>query len=484
MAQVAVLNFECWLNKVVEWGQTTTLESQQDVCLHLPKLQEFLLQIYETLKHMNLLCHLFSSSELGSREEFTSIDSLGCTTADYYGKLFKNTISSLIKQLKGNPLKLSADHVRAMSVTCVPILTLPEVAPLLEALLAYHGSEPKEVLDDQFLDHVNDAVLRKKIVLSELAVLNLWLRHLPSLEKAALDLFQRLIAIQSKSLREMEHMIQDSLLPQAACHPSIFRIVDDIFRHALLEADGNHKVMTIIQFFTHCFIQVYQKDNLQPRFPLRTYFPRSNIALVMALLRQPLGLPSDACLQHLQSIIKMLKIVDNDERSHGSLFETWFLLIHFGDWVDIAAEQLLTSGSETSDDLLWLLAFYYNPCNENQQRSKTMVEARAVYDRLLMLQNNTPVSASPLQNAVDDGNKAKNFDPCTIQFIRHLCVSFLLFSPGWHAIAKEFIAHMTQAEEAANEVSDVLARIVYRLDIPGMRNQKIVKIAHELLQGF
>ncbi|MEE6524370.1 hypothetical protein FKM82_023796 [Ascaphus truei] len=57
-------------------------------------------------------------------------------------------------------LQLSADHVRAMSVTCVPILTLPEVAPLLEALLAYHGSEPKEVLDDQFLDHVNDAVLR------------------------------------------------------------------------------------------------------------------------------------------------------------------------------------------------------------------------------------------------------------------------------------------------------------------------------------
>lgn len=49
---VPKLNFEYWLNKAVEWGQTTTLQSQQDVCLHLPKLQEFLQQIYETLKHM------------------------------------------------------------------------------------------------------------------------------------------------------------------------------------------------------------------------------------------------------------------------------------------------------------------------------------------------------------------------------------------------------------------------------------------------
>lgn len=49
---VPKLSFQYWLDKAVEWGQTTTLESQQDVCLHLPKLQEFLQQIYESLKHM------------------------------------------------------------------------------------------------------------------------------------------------------------------------------------------------------------------------------------------------------------------------------------------------------------------------------------------------------------------------------------------------------------------------------------------------
>lgn len=45
-------SIEFWLNKTLEWDQITTLESQQDVCLHLPELQEFLLQIYGALKHM------------------------------------------------------------------------------------------------------------------------------------------------------------------------------------------------------------------------------------------------------------------------------------------------------------------------------------------------------------------------------------------------------------------------------------------------
>lgn len=49
---VPTLDFKYWLDKAVEWGQGTTLETQKDVCLHLPQLQEFLQQTYETLKHM------------------------------------------------------------------------------------------------------------------------------------------------------------------------------------------------------------------------------------------------------------------------------------------------------------------------------------------------------------------------------------------------------------------------------------------------
>lgn len=51
-ARITKLSFEFWLHKTLEWGQSTTSESQQDVCLHLPELQEFLLQIYGVLKHM------------------------------------------------------------------------------------------------------------------------------------------------------------------------------------------------------------------------------------------------------------------------------------------------------------------------------------------------------------------------------------------------------------------------------------------------
>lgn len=58
--------------------------------------------------------------------------------------------------------------------------------------------------------------------------------------------------------------------------------------------------------------------------------------------------------------------------SLADLFEIWFLVARFGEWLDIAAEQLLKAAVEP-DALLWLLAFYYCPQNENQQRTQTMV---------------------------------------------------------------------------------------------------------------
>jgi len=48
------------------------------------------------------------------------------------------------------------------------------------------------------------------------------------------------------------------------------------------------------------------------------------------------------------------------------------LVACFGEWLDIAAEQLMKA-AVAPDALLWLLAFYYCPQNENQQRTQTMV---------------------------------------------------------------------------------------------------------------
>ncbi|XP_018413374.1 PREDICTED: Fanconi anemia group C protein [Nanorana parkeri] len=546
---VSELDIEIWLRKAVEWRDTTTLQIQRDVCLHLPKLHEFLLQIYETLKHMstnavigkfpvigqllgrlcwnpivighadtfkllmcclaclyssepqnaiemkanswikNLVCHLFTSSEQKRNGEMEVIAQLQCSTVEYYDKLLKNIISSLIIQITRsqsdeNKKDILDEHVRTISVTCICVLTLPEVAPLLEALLLYHGSGPKEVLDNYFLEVLNDAVLRKKIVLSESAVLSLWLRHLPSLEIAVLDLFQRLIALQSKSLKEMEQIIKDSFLVRSALHHFLFMNFCLIHRNALLECDGNIKVTTIIRIFTRSFTEEYDKDNLQPKLPLRAYFPSESPALVLALLRKYEGLTSDACVQHLCTVVKILRNMDREKRTPDCVFKYWYLLIHFGEWVDIAAEQLLTSDLEVSDDLLWLLAFYYNPYNEDQSRDRTMAEAKSTCGSLLSLFRNSTVCLTSLKQIFQVESNSDQWHVCSLQLIRHLCVTFLLYSPEWHSIIKQCIALMTQTQEAASEVSDVLARTLCRLDIPGMESRKIITIAHWLLQDF
>ncbi|KAM3938760.1 Fanconi anemia group C protein isoform 2-T2 [Leptodactylus fuscus] len=538
------INIEPWLDKVVQWDGTASLDIQKEICLHLPDLHEFLLKMYETLKHMEpttaietfpalgqllgrlcwnpfvighedtrqtllyclccltssepqnaierkanswikrLFCHLLSSPGKGSEDTYVFAQ-LGCTSVDYYDKLLKNIISSLVKQLRRQEHdkrnELPADQVRSLSMACIPILTMTDVVPLLEALLLYHGSEPYEVLDSHFLYAVNDAIQKKKIALSESAVLSLWLRHLPSLEKAVLDVLQRLIALQSKSFREMEQIIKDSYLPQAACFPGIFRVTDDIFRSAILESDGNMKMITIIRLFTHCFLHEYYKDNAKTRLPLRAYFSHTNTPLVLALLRKAEGLASNTCIQHLHTIGKMLRNVDSEERSHENVFQSWFLLIRLGGWVDIAAEQLLTSDPEISDDLLWLLAFYYNPCNESQSRGRTMVEAKAVYECLVSLRRSSAICTMSFHKLFAEGN---TWHPCTWQLVRHLCVTFIVFCPEWHIVAKDCVSQMTQTQEAASEVSDVLARTLSRLDIPGMESQKIVTIVHKLLQNL
>ncbi|NXA37165.1 FANCC protein, partial [Eudromia elegans] len=505
---VSKLDFKYWLDKATEWGQATTLESQEDVCRHLPRLQEFLQQIYETLKHMNsvvaiqqfpligqllgrlcwnpfvvgydesqkiliwclcclyssepqnpvelkanswirsLLCHLLSSSKWESNEAGTStfISALGYTSADYYSHLIKNMVSSLVTELRGNQVnglniqgRVSATRLSEVSLSCVPLITLPDLTPLLETLLLCHGGASQEVLSSEFLEAVNEAFLKKKISLSETAIFSLWLRHLPSLEKAALDLLEQLVSIQTTSLEEVACIIKDSLLPQAAIHPAIFLIVDEIFKTALLETDGAPEVVTIVQVFTQLFVQAHQNEKQQHKFPLKVYFSHCHQPLVRALLRQPTDIH---CSQHLKCISEMVKTLIEDESvgSFVDLFEIWFLIARFGEWLDVAAEQLLKASAEP-DALLWLLAFYYSPQNENQQRAQTMIEAAGIYNRLRMLFNCTALSVKDLQDAVHETDIKQSG---TQQLTTHLLISFLLFSSGGHTIAQEYISHVSK----------------------------------------
>ncbi|XP_068944105.1 Fanconi anemia group C protein isoform X4 [Petaurus breviceps papuanus] len=432
------LNLEFWLNKAVAWGQAATLESQQDVCLHLPQLQKFLQQIYETLKHMDfsvaiqrfpligqllgrlcwnpfvigydenqkilmwclcclycsepqnpieleaniwirsLLCHLLSSSKLGLNEVGIVSQALGYTSADYFPRLLKNMVLSLVTELRVNHLngfsirKIIPDkQIKAMSLLCVPLLTLPDILPLLEALLTSHGDEPNETLSAEFLEGVNEAFLQKKIILSESALFSLWLRHLPSLEKATLHLFENLLSRHRNSPEEMECFIKESLLPQAACHPSIFRIVDEIFRNALLETNGTSEVLTIIQVFTRCFVQAFQKDNEQ-------------------------------------------------------------------------------------------------------------VDAREAHGCIMKLFRKTPLSVKDLQAVAGESREADTRHPYSQRLIRHLLLNFLLLSPEGQKIAQEFLT--IQTDELADEFLNLIAHTTYRWNHLGIETVRPGRLARDLLQ--
>ncbi|NXK55797.1 FANCC protein, partial [Chauna torquata] len=374
-----------------------------------------------------------------------------------------------------------ASRVNAVSLFCLPLITLPDLTPLLETLLLYHGGASKEILSSEFLGAVNDAFLKKKISLSESAIFSLWLRHLPSLENATLYLLDQLVSIQVNSLEEVACVIRDSFLPQAASHPAIFRIVNEIFKNALLETDGTPEVMMIIQVFTQLFVQIHQNENKQHKFPLKAYFPHHHQPLVIALLRRPFELPSTHWSQHLKHISVMLKalVEDTNISSFADVFEIWFLVACFGEWLDIAAEQLLKAPVEP-DALLWLLAFYYCPQNENEQRTLTMAEARAVYNHLMMLFNCTILSVRDLQAAV---NNITDTEQCYTQhLITHLLTNFLLFSSGGHTIAQEFISHITETTDTSKEVCSLLIRTAYRINHNGEENQRTVKLLSELLQ--
>ncbi|NXN50010.1 FANCC protein, partial [Rynchops niger] len=438
----------------------------------------------------SLLCHLLSSSKWESNEAETGtfISTLGYTSADYYCHIVKNMVFSLLAEFRGNQFsglkmqgRVSGNRVHAVSLFCLPLITLPDLTPLLETLLLYQGGASKEILSSEFLETGNDAFLKKKISLPESAVVSLWLRHLPSLEKATLHLLDHLVSIQLNSLEEVACVMKDSLLPQAASHPAIFRIVNEIFKNVLLESDGTLEVLTIIQVFTQLFLQAHQNENKEHRFPLKAYFPCHHQPLVTALCRRPLELPATHWSQHLKHVSDMLKalVEDTNISSLADLFEIWFLLAHFGEWLDIAAEQLLKASVEP-DALLWLLAFYYCPQNENQQRTQAMVEAQAVYSHLMMLFSCTVLSIKDLEAAV---HTVTDTDQCCNQhLIIHLLTNFLLFSSSGHMIAQEFIYHITEATGTSKEICSLLIRTAYRIKHNGEENQKTVKLLNELLQ--
>ncbi|XP_060236313.1 Fanconi anemia group C protein isoform X4 [Meriones unguiculatus] len=479
-----VSDYQFWLQKLSVWEQASSKETQQDTCLYLSRFQEFLRRMYEILKEMGLLSYVLSAFRFDMKEVGLFTKSLGFEPIDYYPSLLKNMVLSLVSELRESHLnglntqsRMAPEHIMSLSQVCVPLVTLPDFEPLVEALLTYHGHEPQEVLSPEFFEAANEAFLSKKIILSTSSVVSLWFRHFPSLEKATLHLFEKLFSSKRNCLRGMECCIKESLLPQAACHPAIFRIVDEMFRSVLLETDGAPEVLAALQVFTLCLAEALEKENKQLKFALKTYFPYGAPSLTAALSQHPEAIPQGHRLQPLLHISQLLReaIEDSTHGSQRGPFESWFLFVHFGGWVDLAMEQLLRKEAEPPAGLLWLLVFYYSPQDGSQQRERSMVALKELLNRLLMLLGSGPLSAVDLQEAAESPSP-----PICAQLVRCLLLSLLLWTPEGHASAREAITRMVHTDAAAHEIVGFLDQTLFRSD--HLCDEASRKLARELLQ--
>ncbi|XP_042098987.1 Fanconi anemia group C protein isoform X2 [Ovis aries] len=489
-------NYEFWMQKLSVWTQASTLETQRDICLHLPQFQEFLRQMHETLKEMD------SNTII---ERFPTIYQLlakSCWSPFIlaYDESLKILIWCLCCLIKKDPQnsresKLNSWTRRLLShIVSTSRFDIKEVG-LFNQVLGYAPTDyypgllknmVLSLVSELRENHLNgfNSQRRKKISLPTSAILCLWLRHLPSLENTMLHLFEKLISSERNSLRRIGCFMKESLLPEAAaCHPAIFRVVDEIFRSALLETDGAPEVLAGIQVFTQCFVEALEKENKQLKFALKTYFPYASPSLVMVLLQHPKDIPRGLWHQSLKCISEMLKEVVEDYGSYGGPFESWFLFVHFGGWADITAEQLLMSEAEAEppEALLWLLAFSCSPGAGHQQRAQIMVEVKTVLGHLTKLFRSPALSARDLQAAAEENQGGDPRPPACQQLVRRLLLYFLLWAPGGHAIAREVITLMAQTDAIMNEIIGLLDYTLYRWDHLCMEARRSRKLARELL---
>ncbi|XP_045145356.1 Fanconi anemia group C protein [Echinops telfairi] len=487
--------YEFWMQKLSIWDQASTLKTQQDTCVHLSQFQEFLRRMHEALKEMN---------------SKTIIENFP-------------TIGQLLAKISWNPFILAYDETPKILIWCLYCLMNKEpqnsgetkynswIQSLLSHILSAFRMDMKEVglfchglgyapadycprllknmvsslVSELRENHLNgfNTQKRKKIHLPAVAIICLWRRHLPSFERAALHLVEKLISTETNSLHRVECCLKDSLLPQAACHPALFRLVDEVFRCALLETDGAPEVVAALQVFTRGFLDALERENKQPKCTLKTYFPYASPFLVMVLLQHPKDVPQRLWCRSLTHISATLKetVESQADGSHGGAFESWFLFTHFGGWADIAAEQLLMSDAEPTEALLWLLAFSSSPHDGSQQRTQTMVEVKAVLGCLRKQFRSLTLSGRDLLEAVGENREPGIRTLTCQQLTRRLLLSFLLWAPGGHTIAQDVITQLAQTEEMTREIIGFLDQTVYRWEQLCIEAPRLGMVAKELL---
>ncbi|XP_067250997.1 Fanconi anemia group C protein isoform X1 [Chanodichthys erythropterus] len=431
----------------------------------------------------NMLCHLISEEE-GSVAHAT-VKHAGSSPKRYHSEALQKVVSlmteEVIKSCDGLPktsARCSNENIHTMSTACIGLVTCPQMAPLIGALLKHSMLCGSSCLNQEFIKEVSNALISKRLVLEDEAVVNLWCLSPTCLEGAVVSLLESVLSDHETMTQSLDKHVNDSLLPQASAHYChIFLTVTEIYRNVLTEIDENLAVRALIQVFTACFLQRLTGQKPQDRLPLRAFFPNVTPSLLSPLLTAPSEVPREALLDHLSWIRSLLQsVTENEEagedvRAYEAVFEAWFLLVQCGYWVDTAVELLVLAVPENPEPLLWLLTFFHHPTNRGHQRSQQTALAREAWTHLRMLFLTRPPPHSHL-SAVKELLSSSSSSLST-NLVLHLFSNFAIFSHGPVSIITEITDKVLTEAAVKRRALWILASIRCRLNSAPSRDDRV-----------
>ncbi|XP_044051848.1 Fanconi anemia group C protein isoform X1 [Siniperca chuatsi] len=424
-------------------------------------------------------------SQLATEEDDAAVQALmkhmGVPPKEYHLKVLRKMVAQLQKNIGKSCSSLgyinqgcSCDSILATSEACVPLVTCPEAAPLIGALLQQPVTCVRAALSEDFLNALSSAYSSQCLSLEEQAVVSLWYHNLSSLEEAVLSLLECVLTYTGSTPQNLDQLAQ-SLLPKAcAQHCSIFLVVNDIFRSILKQAEGKGSVKYLIQTFTTCFLRELALLQHQTSVSFKALFPQSPQSLLVPLLTLPSEMPQEAWRPHLNwlsgSLQRLTEEGDGDSRSstrgHHKVFEAWFLLVQCAHWVQVAVQLLVTSGPQDCSPLLWLLTFYHHPTNRGHHRALHVVHAKEAWDHLhsLFLVLARPLPVDRLQSLVTLLSTQPQQPSLSPLLILNLLVNFAVFSQQWLSGSTEILQTVVDWSGLVDEAACVLSSLELRLN--------------------
>ncbi|XP_041642457.1 Fanconi anemia group C protein isoform X2 [Cheilinus undulatus] len=434
-----------------------------------------------------LFCQLATEEEEAAAQAF--MKHMNVPPNEYHLQVLRKTVAMLQENIEkscssfGNMnQRCNCDSILATSEACVPLVSCPEAAPLIGALLQHPMSCVRATLSEDFLNALSSAYSSNCLSLEEQSVVSLWYHNLSSLEEAVLSLLKCATTNTTTLPQELEQQLTQSLLPEAcAQHFSIFLVVNDILRSVLKQAEGNEPVKFLIQTFTRCLLQKLPLQQHQASVSLKAWFPQAPQRLLVPLLTLPSEMPQEAWKRHLiwlsSSLQKLAEEEDKEDEDGGSsrsssleghhkVFEAWFLLVQCAHWVQVAVHLLASSGPEDSGPFLWLLTFFHHPTNRGHHRAQQLVRAKEAWEHLhsLFLVSAHPLPVERLQSLVSLlSPQPQQPSPPTL-LILSLLVNFAVFTQQSLSRSTEILQTVVDGSGLVDEAASLLSSLELKLN--------------------